>query len=70
MKKLLSTATFLMIILNFNACSSWFSIGDQLTYCQIHGCNYVDVGVCATPIEILHNKDDLSELRARTEKKD
>jgi len=53
-----------------NGCSSasqFFSVGEEKSRCDEIGCDYTDVGVCANPIEILQNKNDLRELKLRNE---
>ena len=55
---------FLSVLLS-GCVSRLFSVGEELSYCQEYGCDYTDVGVCANPLEILENKDDLSEIRER-----
>jgi len=53
------------VTLSLNGCvSRFFSVGEEKSYCQEMGCNYKDVGVCANPIKILENKDDLSDIKA------
>lgn len=51
-----------LTILMLSGCARVFSVGDSETYCNEHGCNYVDVGVCANPVDILKNKNDLEAL--------
>jgi len=65
MKFFLKLLVLVVLILSISGCSKWFSIGTDLTYCEEHGCNYQDVGLCENPLEILKNKDDLSLLREK-----
>jgi hypothetical protein len=54
----------------FTGCSAingFFSVGEQVSYCKEFGCDYTNVGVCAGPIEILENKNDLSVIKKRNE---
>jgi len=53
--------------LALSGCSSMFSVGKEKSYCAEFGCDYTDVGVCANPIEILENKDDLSGIKKRNQ---
>jgi len=61
--------TFLIMlgsILMLSGCSSLFSVGEEYSYCREHGCSYVDVGVCANPVDILNNKDNLENLNNKS----
>lgn len=55
----------LTIPILFNGCfvSKFFSVGSEESYCKEFGCDFSDVGVCASPVDILINKDDLSEIQ-------
>ena len=68
MKSIYKIFVLLLIVLSFNGCvSRFFSVGEERSYCDENGCNYKDSGVCASPLEVLENKDDLSELKKRNE---
>ncbi len=68
MRKIINTIIFSILLVSLSGCvSRAFSVGEERSYCQEHGCDYTDVGVCANPIEILENKDDLSLIRQRNE---
>ncbi len=74
MKKMRNSTLLLSVViaLTFNACSSigqFFSVGEEKSYCKEHGCDYSKVGVCAGPIEILENKNDLSVIKKREQLK-
>lgn len=47
--------------------SQFFSVGVEKSRCDEIGCDYTDVGVCANPIEILQNKNDLRQIKLRNE---
>jgi len=53
-------------IMLFSGCSRVFSVGKENTYCREHGCSYVDVGICANPVDILQNKDNLEDLNNKS----
>jgi len=57
---------FTLISIFLGGCSSVFSVGENTTYCREHGCSYVDVGICANPVDILKNKDDLDALNNKS----
>ena len=57
---------FIVVLIFLSGCSSLFSIGEENTYCREHGCNYADVGICANPVDVLNNKDDLSSLNNKS----
>lgn len=60
----------LLITLMMSGCvSQAFSVGDEKSYCEEHGCDYRDVGLCANPLDILENKDNLDELKKQEEAK-
>lgn len=64
-------ALAILVALSLNGCiSRFFSVGEENTYCDEHGCNYTDVGVCGSPFDILENKDDLSGLKKLNKEKD
>ncbi len=68
MKNIYKLMLILSIALLFNGCvSRFFSVGEEQSYCNENGCNYKDSGVCASPLEVLENKNDLSELKKRNE---
>ena len=63
MRNFLVSLILIVTILMMSGCSKWFSIGEELTYCEEHGCDYSDVGLCENPIDILKHKNELNILR-------
>lgn len=60
---------FLLVLISiifFSGCAKVFSVGKEKTYCKEHGCSYVDVGICANPVDILQNKDNLEYLNNKS----
>ncbi len=52
MKKIIYYGLILILPLLFSGC---FNIGANMTYCQEHGCNYKDAGVCGNSFDIYKN---------------
>ena len=68
MRKILVSSILVVVLLMLSGCSKWFSIGKELTYCEEHGCNYADVGLCENPINILKHKNELDTLKNQTKR--
>lgn len=52
------TASFIAIF--FTGCvESMFSLGANKSYCEEHGCDYSDAGVCKDPYFVLLNKQNV-----------
>jgi len=69
MKKIIVMSILALSIMLSGCVSRFFSVGEEESYCQEMGCNYKDVGVCANPMEILENKDDLSDIKSRNDER-
>lgn len=55
MALILASVTVLLL----NGCTKMIAIGEVETYCQEHGADYSDDGVCLTPIEVFKHKHEI-----------
>lgn len=65
-KNIMTTMLLFLSLIIFSGCSAmghFFSVGEEKSFCKENGCDYTNVGVCAGPIDILENKNDLSVLK-------
>ena len=68
--KSLTVGLLIFISVFINGCTNKiFSVGEAQSYCDENGCDYTDVGVCASPLDILVNKDDLSQIKQKSKGK-
>jgi len=49
------------ILLLMNGCSKIISVGETKTYCQEHGADFSDDGVCLTPLEVFKNRYEIDK---------
>lgn len=55
--------TLLFVGLALSGCTaSFWSIGEEKGYCEEHGCNYSDAGVCGNAFELYKNKNKVRKL--------
>lgn len=61
---MLKTTIYIFIIsIMFNGCvADYFTLGKNKSYCEEHGCDYADAGVCEDPFEIIQNKKKYNKL--------
>lgn len=50
-----------LLIFLMSGCSRMIAVGEVETYCQEHGADYSDDGVCLTPIEVFKNKHEIDQ---------
>jgi hypothetical protein len=46
-------------IFSLSSCSSMLGMGHEKTYCEEHGHDYSDAGVCGDPMQIYKNRKKL-----------
>jgi len=62
-KKIILTILTILTTLVFDGCGArFFNIGHNKGYCEEHGCDYSDAGVCGNPYDILLNKEKAKKL--------
>lgn len=49
--------TLILISSMFFGCSTYFAIGADKGYCEEHGCDYSDAGLCLDPYELNKHKN-------------
>lgn len=52
----------IMLAFSLQGClSKAISLGENKTYCEEHGCDYSDAGVCKDPFFVLNNKQGVKQ---------
>lgn len=62
-KQIISIISIIFVTLLFSGCGArFFNIGHNKGYCEEHGCDYSDAGVCGNPYDILQNKEKARKI--------
>lgn len=52
MKIIFKTLTITFLVIFTQGCSSMFNLGEPQGYCEEHGCDFSDAGVCGDVFEL------------------
>jgi len=53
----ITAAVFAVMLVS--GCSKFFTIGKNKGYCEEHGCDYSDAGLCADPYDVYQKRNQL-----------
>lgn len=49
------------VLLTMSGCTKYFTVGENRGYCEEHGCDYSDAGLCGDPYEIYRQRHALGD---------